>query len=152
MSSSHFHTWSIPGGETNYWVSHILLQNSTHTSLKQDTDVLNLVSFRADTAHVTAIKGDKTGHQVLSLLPATRVSADIIQGQLWVCLAVLENQVRPLAPPAPSELQPPLPTDQQACIPCSSPQELGMLRSSQQDLPCQKTSHNGTGTRTRALP
>lgn len=74
MSSSHFHTRSIPGGETNYWVSQIFLLNSTRISLKQDTDVLNLVSFRADTAHVSAIKGEKTGPQILSLLPATQIS------------------------------------------------------------------------------
>lgn len=73
-SSRHCHTQSAPGGETNVRLSlTALLQNSTHVSLQQDMDVLNFVSFRADTARVTDTEGDKTAHQVLILVPVTAV-------------------------------------------------------------------------------
>lgn len=61
-----------PRGETNYQVSQIFLQNSTHISVKQDINVLSLLSFKPDTAHVTDFEGDKPGHQVLSLHSVTQ--------------------------------------------------------------------------------
>lgn len=44
--------------------------------------VLDLLSFRPDTAHVIDFKGHQIGHQVLSLPSGLKFHADIIQGQL----------------------------------------------------------------------
>lgn len=106
--------------------SHRSFYRIPHVSLKQDTDVLNLVSFRADTAPVTDMSGARLASRPYIFSHRQEFHTDIIQGQLWVCFAVLENQVRPSVPRAPSKLQPLLPTDQQVCTPCCSPQQLGM--------------------------